>query len=254
MFLRFGVSCLISIVCECRRTGQLILDVLWSGAASSLSNDIQQKSVCFCSRVLKTLFTTMSTAELFEILFSCVCAKGRSCRPSVQTPLTAVLKTVTISQVVMSVFNILQFGERCMRLVAYREGREVHQWSLGDKCSVPTGPRFSYMINQVGLVDGWWSDVSLEFSGLWILVKMYSSISSNLQKWKLILSELGNHKTFLSISQLIYFHIRLHLSLEAPIDQCCDSWTTKKKMQFTKNTIKIEFGITWMSLVDICSI
>lgn len=169
------------------------------------------------TRFEDTFYYYVNCWAVWDIVFLCVCAKGRSCRPSVQTPLTAVLKTVTISQVVMSVFNILQFGERCMRLVAYREGREVHQWSLGDKCSVPTGPRFSYMINQVGLVDGWWSDVSLEFSGLWILVKMYSSISSNLQKWKLILSELGNHKTFLSISQLIYFHIRLHLSLEAPV-------------------------------------
>lgn len=31
-------------------------------------------------------------------------------------------------------------------------------------------------------------------------------------------------KPFKYIS-LIYFQIRLHLSLEAPIDQCCDSWT-----------------------------
>lgn len=200
------------------------------------------------TRFEDTFYYYVNCWAVWDIVFLCVCAKGRSCRPSVQTPLTAVLKTVTISQVVMSVFNILQFGERCMRLVAYREGREVHQWSLGDKCSVPTGPRFSYMINQVGLVDGWWSDVSLEFSGLWILVKMYSSISSNLQKWKLILSELGNHKTFLSISQLIYFHIRLHLSLEAPIDQCCDSWTTKKKCNLQKIQSKLSLALhEWVS-------
>lgn len=52
-----------------------------------------------------------------------------------------------------------------MQLVAYREGREVHQWSLGDQCFVPTWPRSLYIINKVGLVDCW-SDVSLEFSGV----------------------------------------------------------------------------------------
>lgn len=31
-----------------------------------------------------------------------------------------------------------------MQFVAYREGREANQWSLGDKCSVPTGPRSLY--------------------------------------------------------------------------------------------------------------
>jgi len=160
---------------------------------------------------------------LYDIVFLCV--KGTSCIPSVQTPLTAVLQTVTISQVVMSVSNILQFGEKSMQLVAYREGREVHQWSLGDKCSVPTGPRSSYTINRVGLVHCWWSDVSLEFSGLLLWVKnvfvhqLKPAKSESLFRvsWEIT-------KPFLSIS-LIYFHIRLHLSLDAPIDQCCDSWT-----------------------------
>lgn len=31
-----------------------------------------------------------------------------------------------------------------MQFVAYREGSEANQWSLGDKCSVPTGPRSLY--------------------------------------------------------------------------------------------------------------
>lgn len=55
----------------------------------------------------------MSTAELFEILFSCVCAKGRSCRPSVQTPLTAVLKTDDISS-----------GDECLQY--FTVWREMH--------------------------------------------------------------------------------------------------------------------------------
>lgn len=34
-----------------------------------------------------------------------------------------------------------------MQFVAYREGREANRWSLGDNCSVPTGPHSSYTGN-----------------------------------------------------------------------------------------------------------
>lgn len=34
-----------------------------------------------------------------------------------------------------------------MLFVSYLEGREVNLWSLGDKCSVPTGPSSLYMDN-----------------------------------------------------------------------------------------------------------
>lgn len=33
-----------------------------------------------------------------------------------------------------------------MQFVSYQE---VSHWSLGDKCSVPTGPRSSYVGNQI---------------------------------------------------------------------------------------------------------
>lgn len=70
--------------------------------------------------------------------------------------------TVEMSLVAKSVFTILHFRERRMQFVAYQEGREVSQWSLGDKCSVPTGPRSLYVGNQVGF-DCLWSGMDVSF-------------------------------------------------------------------------------------------
>lgn len=57
----------------------------------------------------------------------------------------------------------------CVQFVAYREGREANQWCLGDKCSVPTGPRSSY-------VDDW--VVLIQLLTTWPELRLFSPVRS----------------------------------------------------------------------------
>lgn len=87
----------------------------------------------------------------FEDTFHChvhnwavpLCVKGRSCRPFIQKPDCNVGNSEDIpsGDECLQLYKV--FRERCMQFVAYWGGREANQWSLGDECSVPTGPRSS---------------------------------------------------------------------------------------------------------------
>lgn len=120
------------------------------------------------------------------------------------------------------------FGEGCMQFVAYREVREANQWSLGAKCSVPTGPRSSYTNDRFVLI--WltgWHELGF-FSSCRVkifLVEASNPCAQKLQKYKRIQGESDHNRPFW------VFQIRWHLrgTDRSVLSEQVLSWVVKMK-------------------------
>lgn len=179
-------------------TWQLILGVFWRGATS-----FEQGYPTKVSIFLLTPFE-----DTFHCYVNCLavplCVKGRGCSPF--KTLTAVLPTVKISQVVMSVSNYSQFQRR-MHAVLLHIGRAGSPTNGVWEISVlyPQGPVLCTRIAELAWFNRWspWREL----------------VSFRLQTCKtckLIQGELDHDNRF-SSPVLIYFQIKLHVSSQASL-------------------------------------